>query len=49
MGTAAYADEGIVQQTVRRLKAETDLVVITDVCLCQYTAMDTAELWKGIN
>ncbi|HHY00014.1 MAG TPA: porphobilinogen synthase [Methanothermobacter sp.] len=37
MGTAAYADNGIVQQTVRRLKAETDLVVITDVCLCQYT------------
>ena len=37
MGTAAYADDGIVQQTVRRLKSETDLVVITDVCLCQYT------------
>ena len=37
MGTSAYADDGIVQQTVRRLKAETDLVVITDVCLCQYT------------
>jgi len=37
MGTAAYADDGIVQQTVKRLKAETDLVVITDVCLCQYT------------
>ncbi|BDZ68407.1 porphobilinogen synthase [Methanobacterium ferruginis] len=37
MGTSAYATDGIVQQTVRRLKAETDLVVITDVCLCQYT------------
>ncbi|MBI4814116.1 MAG: porphobilinogen synthase [Methanobacterium sp.] len=37
LGTSAYADDGIVQQTVRRLKAETDLVVITDVCLCQYT------------
>lgn len=37
MGTSAYAEDGIVQQTVRRLKAETDLVVITDVCLCQYT------------
>jgi porphobilinogen synthase len=37
LGTSAYANDGIVQQTVRRLKAETDLVVITDVCLCQYT------------
>ena len=37
LGTSAYAEDGIVQQTVRRLKAETDLVVITDVCLCQYT------------
>jgi porphobilinogen synthase len=37
LGTSAYAKDGIVQQTVRRLKAETDLVVVTDVCLCQYT------------
>lgn len=37
MGSSAYADDGIVQQAVRRLKKETDLVVITDVCLCQYT------------
>ena len=37
MGTAAYAEDGIVQQTVKRLKKETELVVITDVCLCQYT------------
>ncbi|NYB52311.1 MAG: porphobilinogen synthase [Methanobacteriaceae archaeon] len=37
MGSSAYADDGIVQQTVRRLKKETGLVVITDVCLCQYT------------
>ncbi|BDZ71159.1 porphobilinogen synthase [Methanobacterium petrolearium] len=37
MGSSAYDDDGIVQQTIRRLKKETDLVVITDVCLCQYT------------
>ncbi len=37
MGTTAYSPDGIVQQTVRRLKEETKLVVITDVCLCQYT------------
>ncbi|MDD1763578.1 MAG: porphobilinogen synthase [Methanobacteriaceae archaeon] len=38
MGSMAFHSEGIVQKTVRRLKEETDLVVITDVCLCQYTS-----------
>ncbi len=37
-GSMAYNKEGIVQQAVRRLKDETDLVVITDVCMCQYTS-----------
>jgi len=36
--TRAYAKDGIVQQAVRSLKdRQSDLVVITDVCLCQYT------------
>ena len=35
---ADYSSTGIVQKAVRRLKKETDLVVITDVCLCQYTS-----------
>jgi porphobilinogen synthase len=35
----AYADGGIVQQAVRVLKdADPDLIVITDVCLCEYTS-----------
>ncbi len=37
-GSMAYNKDGIVQQTVRSLKEETDLVVITDVCMCQYTS-----------
>ncbi len=38
LGTGAYARDGIVQRAVRELKsALPDLVVITDVCLCQYT------------
>jgi porphobilinogen synthase len=37
-GSEAYADGGIVQQAVRALKAaDPELVVITDVCLCEYT------------
>ncbi len=38
-GSGAYADDGVVQQAVRALKAAApDLVVITDVCLCEYTS-----------
>lgn len=37
-GTGAFADDGIVQQAIRAIKAAVpDLVVITDVCLCEYT------------
>lgn len=39
VGSQAYADEGIVQEAVRRLKDRfPELVVITDVCLCEYTS-----------
>jgi porphobilinogen synthase len=38
VGSAAYAADGIVQQAVRVIKkAAPQLVVATDVCLCQYT------------
>ncbi len=38
VGSEGYARDGIVQQAVRRVKqAYPDLVVITDVCLCEYT------------
>ena len=38
MGSGAYAHDGIVQQTVRAIKKMApDLVVATDVCLCEYT------------
>ena len=37
-GSGAYADDGVVQQAVRALKAAVpELIVITDVCLCEYT------------
>ncbi len=38
-GSGAYDPEGIVQMAVRALKeAHPELVVITDVCLCEYTS-----------
>ncbi|HEX9937552.1 MAG TPA: porphobilinogen synthase [Longimicrobium sp.] len=38
-GSGAWRDDGIVQTAVRLLKRELpELVVITDVCLCEYTS-----------
>jgi len=38
-GSEAYDDGAAVQSAVRRLKSEfSDLIVITDVCLCEYTS-----------
>ncbi len=37
-GSGAYDEQGVVQKAVRAMKrAVPELVVITDVCLCQYT------------
>jgi len=39
VGSQAYDAQGIIQEAIRRLKAETpDLLVMTDVCLCEYTS-----------
>ncbi len=38
VGSGAYASDGVVQQAVGAIKERTDdLIVITDVCLCEYT------------
>ena len=38
MGSEAYSEDGIIQQAVRAIKdAVPNLLVITDVCLCEYT------------
>jgi porphobilinogen synthase len=38
-GSGAWDEEGIVQQALRALRAEQrELVLITDVCLCEYTS-----------
>ncbi len=39
LGTEAYAEEGIIQRGIRRIKELTDQIyVITDVCMCEYTS-----------
>ena len=38
LGSEAYADSGIVQQAIRAIKEKyPELLVMTDVCLCEYT------------
>ena len=38
VGSDAYCDHGIIQETIRAIKKEVPkLVVITDVCMCEYT------------
>jgi len=38
-GSEAYAEDGIVQRAVRAIKSSVpEIVVITDVCMCEYTS-----------
>ncbi|GAB6157766.1 porphobilinogen synthase [Desulfotomaculum varum] len=48
VGSGAYDPDGIVQQAVRAIKqAFPNLLVITDVCLCEYTSHGHCGLIKG--
>ena len=39
MGSEAYAEDGIIQRAVRTIKEKVEgILVITDVCLCEYTS-----------
>jgi porphobilinogen synthase len=47
-GSEGYKDGGVVQKAVRALKQKIpDLVVITDVCLCEYTDHGHCGLLRG--
>jgi porphobilinogen synthase len=38
-GSEAWAENGVVQEAIRRIKKRApDLLVVTDVCLCEYTS-----------
>ncbi|MGE5350888.1 MAG: porphobilinogen synthase [Acidobacteriota bacterium] len=47
-GSEAYAENGIIQQAIRAIKANVkNLLVITDVCLCEYTSHGHCGLLNG--
>jgi porphobilinogen synthase len=48
IGSAAWSEDGIVQRAVRALKAALpDLVVVVDVCFCEYTDHGHCGVLKG--
>lgn len=48
VGSGAYDELGIVQRAVRAIKKEVpELVVITDVCLCEYTSHGHCGIVRG--
>lgn len=48
VGSGAYDDLGIIQQAVRKVKHEVpELVLITDVCLCEYTSHGHCGIVRG--
>jgi porphobilinogen synthase len=47
-GTGAWAADGIVQRAVRALKSDLpELLVVTDVCLCEYTSHGHCGILEG--
>ncbi len=47
VGSGAYDSQGIIQKAVRRIKETTNLTVITDLCLCEYTSHGHCGLIRG--
>jgi len=46
-GSAAYDPQGVIPKAVARIKECTDLIVITDLCLCEYTSHGHCGLVRG--
>ena len=47
-GSEAYNDDGIIQQAVRLVRAHyPDLVISTDVCMCEYTSHGHCGIIRG--
>ena len=47
-GSEAYGPNGIIQKAIREIKKEVkNLVIVTDVCLCEYTSHGHCGILKG--
>ena len=46
-GSGAYDSQGVIQRAIAAIKENTNLVVITDLCLCEYTSHGHCGLVRG--
>ena len=46
-GSGAFGKDGVIQRAVGRIKEVTDLAVIADLCLCEYTSHGHCGLLRG--
>lgn len=46
-GSGAYDPHGIIQKAIATIKETTDILVITDLCLCEYTSHGHCGLIRG--
>lgn len=47
IGRGAWAKDGVIQRTIRSIKAESDILVIADLCLCEYTSHGHCGMVRG--
>lgn len=47
VGSSAWIKDGVIQGAIRRIKAESDILVIADLCLCEYTSHGHCGMVKG--
>jgi porphobilinogen synthase len=47
VGSGAWTRDGVIQRTIKRIKAESDIMVIADLCLCEYTSHGHCGMVKG--
>jgi len=47
VGSGAYDPEGIIQKAISRIKEVSDIVVMADLCLCEYTSHGHCGLVEG--
>src|SRR5262249_44264898 len=50
VGSGAYADDGIIQKATRAIKSQfPEMIIVTDVCLCEYTSHGHCGVVEGGN
>ncbi len=46
-GTSAFQSNGVIQRAIKDVKASTEITIIADLCLCEYTDTGQCGLMKG--